>query len=336
MNNRILIIQTAFLGDALLTLPLIQYVKTINKKNIIDVVCIPSTKEIFKASSSVNSVFVLEKRGKHKSLKSFLSFAKELKKNSYTKIISPHRSFRTSLLVWFLNVKEAVGFDKSSMSFIYSKKITHNWSDHEVLRNLKLADFSGSDWRIKPNISIPENTKEKIKRLVAENNLKNFIMIAPGSVWNTKAYPIELYRIVVEYFIGKDFKVVLIGGKNEFEICDLLAKDFNDKVVNFSGKLSIIESIEFMKYSKILICNDSAPTHMGMAADISVLTVYCSTVPSFGFYPYNEKSRYLSYDELKCKPCGIHGKQSCPIKTFECAYKLTPGTIIDTAVKMIS
>jgi len=334
--NRILIIQTAFLGDAILTLPLIQYLKSINKENIIDVVCIPSTEEIFKASSYVNSVIVLEKRGKHKSLKSFINFAAELKKNNYTKIISPHRSFRTSLLVWLLKVKETVGFDKSSMSFIYSKKIIHNWNDHEVLRNLKLADFSGSDWKIKPEITVPEITKEKIKRLLTENNLDNFIMIAPGSVWKTKTYPIELYRKVVESFIDKNFKVVLIGGRTELEICDLLAKDFDKKVINFSGRLNLIESIEFMKHSKLLICNDSAPTHMGMAADIAVLTIYCSTVPKFGFYPYNEKSRYLSYDDLKCKPCGIHGKQSCPIKTFECAYKLTPETIINTAVKMIS
>ena len=49
-----------------------------------------------------------------------------------------------------------------------------------------------------------------------------------------------------------------------------------------------------------------------------VLTIYCSTVPEFGFYPYNKKSSYISFNDLNCKPCGIHGYEKCPIKSFDC------------------
>ena len=85
-----------------------------------------------------------------------------------------------------------------------------------------------------------------------------------------------------------------------------------------------------------LICNDSAPTHMGMCADISVLTLYCSTVPEFGFYPYNEKSTYLSLPDLECKPCGIHGHNECPIASFECGVKLSPDLVIKTLQELIN
>ena len=77
-------------------------------------------------------------------------------------------------------------------------------------------------------------------------------------------------------------------------------------------------SIALLKHSKILISNDSAPTHLGVCADIPVLTLYCSTVPDFGFYPYNNRSRWLSYADLTCKPCGIHGYEACPLKHFQC------------------
>ena len=86
----------------------------------------------------------------------------------------------------------------------------------------------------------------------------------------------------------------------------------------------MIESIELLKRVEILISNDSAPTHLGVCADIPVLTIYCSTVPEFGFYPYNKKSSYISYDDLECKPCGIHGLKECPIKTFNCGNLIEP------------
>ena len=114
MHERILVIQTAFLGDAILTLPMIQKLKEFFPDALIDVVCIPSTKEIFDHSAYVNSSIVLNKRKEHKSIFNLSRFAKELKKNNYSKIYSPHRSFRTSLLVAMLKVKDTYGFDNSS------------------------------------------------------------------------------------------------------------------------------------------------------------------------------------------------------------------------------
>ena len=103
-----------------------------------------------------------------------------------------------------------------------------------------------------------------------------------------------------------------------------------------AGEFSFIETIELLKSSSLLICNDSAPTHLGVCADIPVLTIYCSTVPQFGFYPYNMKSDYISYDNLSCKPCGIHGYSSCPLGTFDCAKLLVPDLVIEKAEKILS
>ena len=72
-----------------------------------------------------------------------------------------------------------------------------------------------------------------------------------------------------------------------------------------------------------------------MCADIPVLTIYCSTVPGFGFYPYNDKSKFISFDGLQCKPCGIHGYHICPIKTFDCGKKLLPENVFKLVEKMI-
>ena len=134
----------------------------------------------------------------------------------------------------------------------------------------------------------------------------------------------------------RNFRLYLIGGEGDKSLCESLQTDFSKSVFVAAGNFSIIESIELLKSSMLLICNDSAPTHLGMCDDIPVLTIYCSTIPEFGFYPYNLKSNFISYDKLHCKPCGIHGFNKCPIENFNCAKLLIPDQVIMEAEKLIS
>lgn len=334
--SRILIIQTAFPGDAILTLPLIQVLKKQDPHSSIDVIAIPSTASIFSASPYVSEVTVLDKRGKHKSLFSLFKFASEIKKKSYSKIISPHRSLRTSLLVLLSGIKNSFGFDTASFSSIYKHKIKYNPALHEVRRNLSLINFpENMDWKILPEFSFSKEMEEKIIDKVSFGNTKN-IAIAPGSVWETKKYPAEYFIEIGKYFVSQNFNIYVIGGNEDFNLCENIKNKIGQNCQNLSGKFSIPESVLFLSKCDLLICNDSAPAHMGTAAGIPVLTIYCSTIPGFGFYPYNSQSAYISFEELECKPCGIHGKKECPIGTFDCAHKINLSGLLSLSQKLLS
>lgn len=337
-GGNILVIQTAFLGDAILTLPMIQELKKKNSESILDVLANPSTEIIFSSSSYVDNVIVIDKREKHKSIKRLNNFIKELREKSYSIIYSPHRSFRSAYITIKLGVRETYGFDNSSFKYAYKNIVKYKQTDHEVQRNLELIgeDTKDKSWKISPEIIIAETEKEKVTDILSSNKIDTeFIAVAPGSVWETKRYPKEYYSEVIKSLIAKNEKVVLIGGENDKLLCDEIAFNTNDKVKNLAGEFSVTETIQLLGSAKLLITNDSAPTHMGMCADIPVLTIYCSTAPGFGFYPYNNKSRYLSYDKLDCKPCGIHGYNECPVKSFDCGYKLIPKDILKEVEKML-
>jgi heptosyltransferase-2 len=335
--GKILVIQTAFIGDAVLTLPMIQKLKEFFPGSQVDVLAIPLTAEIFKASPDVGSVIVMDKKGEHKSFFSLIKLSKQIHDKEYERIYSPHRSFRSAFIVLQSGVRDTFGFSNSSLKHVYKNIIEYRLDHHEVQRNLDLIDFkySGGNWRILPKVLIAPDIKEKIKCLLIDNGIKeSFAVVAPGSVWNTKKYPIEYYESVVSFLRSK-CSVILLGGAGDKEICSRLSEKFGD-VITFAGLLNLVESIELLKRAEILISNDSAPTHLGMCADIPVLTIYCSTVDDFGFYPYNSKSRYLSYDDLACKPCGIHGYDKCPISTFACGYELKPESVISKIEEMLS
>ena len=337
-TKKILVIQTAFIGDTVLTLPMIEKLKEMENSSIIDVVSIPSTSEIFTASPFVNEILLLEKRGKHKSFRGLKSFSNEIKRRNYDRIYSPHRSLRTAFMIMLSGVKETYGFSNSSLKYIYKNIIEYNSSVHEVQRNLDLigCKYSEDNWKILPKIIVSESAKFKVNDYFETNKITNgFIAVSPGSVWATKRYPIEHFIEVINFLVNEGKQIVLIGGDNDKEITFEIKENFRENVFDSAGLFSLIESIELLKSASLLITNDSAPTHLGMCTDIKVLTLYCSTVPQFGFYPYNKLSGYLSVDDLYCKPCGIHGFNECPIKNFDCGKKLVPEIIIKKIKKMI-
>ncbi len=337
-EKKILVIQTAFPGDAILTLPLIQELKKKKPDYSIDVLCIPSTAEIIAASPHVNQVISLDKKGKQKSVIAFLRFIKKVKSNNYEIVYSPHRSVRSALIAMNLSAKESYGFDNSSLKFAFKNLVKYNYSAHEVRRNLEFVgeNFSGDRWRIIPEILIPRESEIKVKEYLIDNNLNKFITIAPGSIWETKKYPVGYYKRIVSYFIDLNFQIVLVGGITDKSLCETITEDLEQNVFIAAGDFSFIETIGLLKNSSLLISNDSAPTHLGVCADIPVLTIYCSTTPQFGFYPYNAKSDHISYDDIYCKPCGIHGFRNCPTGTFDCAKLLSSEMVIQKAEKLLA
>jgi heptosyltransferase-2 len=337
LNKKILIIQTAFLGDAILTLPLLQRLKEKNSNNSITVLCIPSTKEVFLNSQSVDDVIVYDKRFKDKSLASYIKLIIEVRSREFDRVISPHRSIRSTLISFFAGAENTVGFNTADAAFLYTKQIQYKMDMHEVERNLSLVSNDGEliKWEIFPEIRVAAEAEQKIDRLITQSSLKKIIAIAPGSVWKTKIYPKEYFEELIRLIIEIDYNVVLIGGKEDYELCKSIEQKIGERIVSFAGELSIVESVALLKRCSLLVCNDSAPTHLAMVANIAVLTIFCSTNPGFGFYPYNQKSMSVSLDGLKCKPCGIHGHDSCPIKTFECAYNLRPGMVFEKLLQIL-
>ncbi|MCX7797901.1 MAG: glycosyltransferase family 9 protein [Melioribacter sp.] len=334
-GKKILVIQTAFLGDAILTLPMIQKLKEKYNDSMIDVLCIPATSEIFYHSPYVNEVIVYDKKGKQKSLIHLIKLVRKIRNAKYTKIYSPHRSFRTAIIILFSKVKETYGFDNSSLSFVYKYKVHYNKKKHEVERNLNLIgyDTEKNSWRIFPELIFKNEISQKFNNIISD---KKLAAVAPGSVWKTKIYPKEYYKVIIKFLIDTGYFVLLIGGEQDKDLCQEFYMEFKNSSYSFAGMLSPVETISLLKKTSLLICNDSAPTHMGMAARIPTLTIFCSTVPEFGFYPYNPMSDFISYDNLKCKPCGIHGYKNCPIRTFDCGYLLKPEYIIEKLRVMIN
>lgn len=331
---KILIIQTAFLGDVILSLPLVQVLKDKLQGSVIDYLCIPKTQEILLNNPCIDNVIVYDKHGESNGLSGLNKVINEVKNNKYDVVISVQRFLRSTLIAKRSGAKITISYDTSTLSFLYTDKVEYK-QKHEILRVLDLLSPLGiKDLPImKPELYPSDEDKVEVAKVfkgLGVSGKKELICIAPGSVWFTKRFPKDKFVSLLNLMDSDKWKVALIGGKDDVKLCDyIMSKTTHNEIYSFAGKLSLLQSAELIKNSALLITNDSAPLHIANAVSTKVIALFGSTIKDFGFYPIGGKDIVFETSGLKCRPCSNHGKQECPIHTFDCMNNISEKDIYE-------
>ncbi|MFA6570897.1 MAG: ADP-heptose--LPS heptosyltransferase, partial [Bacteroidota bacterium] len=136
--KHIAIVQTAFLGDIALALPLAQSIKDINPDVIISFITTPAGASIVALSPAVDNVIAYDKRGLESGWHGIRLMADLIKEKKIDCILALHRSLRTTLLSKLSGVDYTVSYNTSAMSFLYKKNIKYEKDLHEVERCLTM------------------------------------------------------------------------------------------------------------------------------------------------------------------------------------------------------
>ncbi len=318
--NRILIIQTAFIGDVVLATPLVIKLKGSFPRASIDFLVRKGNEELLKYDKKINEILIWDK-GSGKNLE-LLRVIKNVRKRKYDLIVNVQRFASTGLITWLSGARIKVGFDKNPLAFTLNRKVRHSLDKnlHEVERNLKLIEHWTDGKFIRPSIEIGDEIENSVKRWKGED----YLVIAPTSVWFTKQFPASHW---IEFLRCMDFqgKIYLIGSDEDQKACEEIRQACEmPNVENLCGKLSLLQSAALIKDAKHTYANDSAPQHFASAFNAPVTTVFCSTVPEFGFGPLSDESRIVQIEKkLDCRPCGLHGRKKCPKGHFKCAKEIT-------------
>jgi heptosyltransferase II len=340
--NNILIIQTAFAGDVILTLPLLEEIKFKFPDAKVSFLCIPGVANILGNNPFVNEVIIYDKRNSQKGIFSFYKFIKLIREKKFDLVISPHRSLRSTLLSYLSKAGQTISFDVSALSSLYKTRVAYKSKIHEILRNLSLLEPIGiiKNEIIPPVLFPSEDDAETVEKLLKSFKIEEhekFITLAPGSVWITKAYPEEKFAKLITILKEFNVKIVMVGGEDDSGLCAMIkvmCKYFN--AFNAAGKLTYLQSAELIRRSKVLVTNDSAPLHIGNAVGTKVIALFGATIPEFGFYPTGKDDVVFQTGGLKCRPCSIHGGNRCPIKTFDCMKSIDEADIAMEVMRTIT
>lgn len=321
--QKILIIQTAFIGDAVLATGIAEKLHQHFPENKIDFLVRKGNETLFTDHPFLHKILIWDKN-KNKYLHLFQLLI-AIRKTKYDIVINLQRFAATGFLTAFSGAKEKTGFDKNPFSFLFTKKVKHIISDsthslHEIERNHLLIQSFTDDMAAKPKLY----PSAKDESAVSAFKQKKYICIAPASVWFTKQFPADKWIYFIHATPDSIF-IYLLGAPSDFNLCEEIKSQCSHlNIINLAGKLNYLQSAALMQSAIMNYVNDSAPMHFASAVNAPVAAVYCSTLPSFGFGPLSDKSLIVEAKEkLDCRPCGLHGKNACPLHHFNCANKIT-------------
>lgn len=325
--QKILIIQTAFIGDVVLATALTEKWHRFYPEDQIDFLLRKGNEGLLENHPFLHEVLIWNK--KENKTKNLFQLLKKIRKAKYDKVFNLQRFAATGILTGFSRAKERIGFDKNPFSFLFTKKIPHHFKNglHEVERNNKLiesyTDRSFNKPKLYPSL---KNENE-----ISSYRQSPYVCMSPASVWFTKQYPEEKWIDLINN-MPEEFTVYLLGGKTDIEMCERIKeKSANKHVRTLAGKLNYLSSAALMQSAKMNYTNDSAPLHFASATDAPVTAIFCSTIPEFGFYPISEKSFIVqTVVPLSCKPCSLHGLRECPLGHFKCGYTIETSKLLKT------
>jgi heptosyltransferase-2 len=320
-DSPVVVIQTAFLGDVVLTTGLLAYLA--ERFGPVDVVTTPAAAALLETHPAVRRVLAYDKRGADRGIGGLVRTSGKLRRAGYARAYLPHRSVRSAALALLAGIPERIGFAGSAGALAYTRAVPRPATGHEAERILALAQPDrGLPARVALGLTA-QDRHEAAAWLAAHGVAQPFVAMAPGSIWGTKRWPgyPELAARIAE-------PVVIIGGPEDRALGEAIAAVAPDRVHVAAGALSLRGSAALLERARLLVTNDSAPLHLGSAAGTRTVAIFGPTIPGFGFGPRGGSDRIVELTGLPCRPCSTHGPEVCPLGHHRCMRELGVDVVI--------
>lgn len=331
--KKILVIQTAFLGDAILATSLLEKLHQRFPQASIDFLVKKGNEGIVLQHPFIRKTITFDK--KKNKVSTLLDLLGQIRQEKYDWVINVQRFFSSGFLAAFSGAKVISGFDKNPMSLLFTHKIKHQIAntlsfEQEIYRNQHLIEKHTDSTTLKPKLY---PSKADAELASAYQNLP-YVCLAPASVWYTKRLP-EHKWVQIADGLEEGVVIYLLGGSGDFELCEGIKNHSrHGNMVNLAGKLNFLQSTALIAGAKMNVVNDSAPMHFASATNAPTCAVFCSTVENFGFGPLSDISYVVETEEkLDCKPCGLHGYNACPKGHFKCGNDISVEKIVSIIKK---
>jgi heptosyltransferase II len=329
-----LVIQTSFLGDTVLTTPLLAQLAN---RGPVDVVTTPASAALLANHPAVRAVVVYDKRGGDRGIRGLLRLARRLRASRYDVALLAQGSWRSAVLALLAGIPSRIGFTSSTGRWLYTKRVPYRDDLHHAARLLMLARPNGREplpEELRPTLAPGDAERSAVNALLAQHAVQPgqpLVALAPGSVWATKRWPYypELARL-----LASRARLVVIGSGADAPFAQaILAAE--PSAIDATGRLSLLASAELIGRCGVVVTNDSAPLHLASAMGTPTVAIFGPTVPGFGFGPLSPRASVVGRDTLPCRPCDRHGPQRCPLGHHRCMRDILPALVAERALTLL-
>jgi heptosyltransferase II len=333
-SPRLLVAQTGFLGDVVLTTPLLATLHRYLSPSSLTVLTTPQAKPLLDCHPVVNQVLVDAKHTEGQGVLGLWRMAQRLRCERFTLAVAPHKSLRTALLLMLAGIPRRIGFRQSPGWFLYHQTATRDPHRHEVERILCIMRAFGlepEDCDRQPLVAYGHEAKSKAQALLHEAGLHGtepLFVVCPGSVWATKRWTVDGFAELIQT-LNRDYgRVLLCGGPDDAALAQMVHERSGQCGINLVGRADLPTFMALVDRAQLVISNDSAPMHVAVARNVPVVAIFCATTPSLGYGPYSERAIVVEKKDLFCRPCDRHGSPTCPRGTDDCMRQVTVANVL--------
>lgn len=333
-----LVIQTSFLGDVVLTTPLLV---SLAARGPVDVVTTRGGAGLLAGHPAVRDVIVYDKRGADRGVSGFARLVRQLRRRAdgaprgaRTAYLA-QGSARSAALALAAGIPERVGFDTSAGRRLYTTRVPYREDRHHAERLWSLANPPAHQCPAearRPSLHPAPSDEAAVDELLAAGGVtpdEPLVALAPGSVWATKRWP---HYPALAARLARSVRIVLVGSAEERplagEVIEAVRAAGGAPPVDAVGQLSLLASAALLRRCRALVSNDSLPQHLASAVGTPTVTLFGPTVPAFGFGPLAANSAVAGVDDLPCRPCDRHGPRVCPLGHWQCMRALAPDAVV--------
>ncbi|MEE4358815.1 MAG: putative lipopolysaccharide heptosyltransferase III [Desulfococcaceae bacterium] len=337
----ILLIKMRYIGDVILTTPLLKSLKNGLPGAKIDMLVNLGTESVLDDHPCADRVYAFDYTlAKKKPIRSLRLMA-ALRQQKYDTVIDLTGNDRSALFTFLSAAPLRIGYagDRRLRNrLVYHREIDSVLgSIHTVDHHLRAAEILGlPPADIHPCIHVSMQKAERMEKFLSQQGLKadqDFVIIHPGARRPYKSWPRERFAVLGDEIIRKyRIPIILSGSRGDREICAEIAGRMKETPLNLAGKVSLSDLPALIAESRCLIGNDSAPIHIATAVKTPLVALFGPTKWE-AWAPRREQDTVLAA-EFPCRPCG-HSRFQCPLGDQYCMSEIAFDSVRDAVEKIM-
>lgn len=336
----ILIIAPNWIGDAVMTQPLLAELKRQYPNSNIDVLATNWVAPIYRACSEVHEV--IEAKLEHKKLQWNLrkQLAKHIQEKNYQTCFVLPNSFKSALIPWLANIPFRIGYRGELRYGLINLSLENPSKVNRppmVEHYLALSQVLSDEPQVLDNLAAPKlnvslTAKEMVATKLNQANIdpNSIIILCPGAEYGpTKRWPAEKFAQLAKALVDEDAKkqIILLGSQGDHAVAQEIIHlaDNPSRVHNWCGSTTLDEAIALIGCAQSVVSNDSGLMHVAAALQTPQVAIFGSSDPAHT-PPLSAKAKVI-WLELPCSPCH---KKECPLGHLKCLNDILPQQVFAT------
>lgn len=313
--RRVVVLQTAYLGDVVFTAPLVRALKRRWPGAQLTLVVAPRGAEIARHIPGVDTVVVHDKRGAERSLASVWRLGRQLECDL---VVAPHTSGRTALLAASIPARLRVG-PRTALGMLVHD-VTAPWVEGApfVERMLGLVRVLGAEATPDLHLRVRDDARQAARARLGSGR---FVGAVVGSEWETKRLPAAIWAAWLDGLCAQGLTPVLLGGPKEQALAEAIraASKAPERWRSTVGN-SIGEALAELACCSLVLGGDTGLVHAARGLGVPTVTFFGPTDPKR--HRFEGSTTLVARSDLPCMPCHAHGPRVCPLGHHACLSQL--------------